>query len=365
MSFVNWNKLAAITVSVAGGVALLYLLGRYVIALLLPFLIAFLLALITRPAVLRISRRTGWPLGWTAALVTLVTLVFLGGICCFAISRLLHELQRLILFLLEDGGDPSGKLADFGRSLGAALDRIPLVARLRQEVELQHFAVDPQSLLKEQLQHIFTRVSERMTSVAADLLRRLPSVLFFFLVTLISCFYFSVDYERICRGLARLLPERFAAAFPAWRRRVQDAILRFLRAYALLFLLTFAELLLGLFILRVEYVLLLALVTAALDVLPVLGVGVVLVPYALFSLATGDVFRGVGLLVLYGLVTVVRQVAEPHLIGKSFGLHPIPVLISFYVGLKLFGFAGVLVGPGAALLIKAFLDERSRVEDSA
>lgn len=362
---IEWNKIAAITVSAAGGVALLYLVGRHVIGLLLPFLIAFLLALLTRPVVLWLSRRVRCPVGVVAAFVTLVTLALFGGVCYLAISRLLHEIQRLFLFLLEDVADPAGKLARFGGSVRAALDRIPLAARLQREGMLQHFVGDAQAFFEEQLHHIFSRVSERVTGAAAELLRRLPAVLFFLLVTLISCFYFSVDYERVCRGLARLVPGRFAAVLPMWRRRAQRAILRFLRVYALLFLLTFGELVLGFFVLRVEYVFLLALITAALDVLPVLGVGTVLVPYALFSLATGDVFRGVGLLVLYGLVTVVRQVAEPHLVGKSFGLHPIPMLISFYVGLKLFGVAGVLVGPGVALLIKAVLDERSRAEDSA
>lgn len=363
MDRVDWSRVAAITVSAAGGVALLYLLGRYVIALLAPFLIAFLLALVTRPLIVRISHRTGWSMRMVAFLVTLLTLIVAGGACYALVARLLHEMQRFFLFLIEDGADPAGKISRFRESVKGALDRIPFVARLRGEGGLQQIVGDAQAFLEEQARHVLDRLSERVAGGVAALLRRLPSVLFFFLVTLISCFYFALDFDSVCRGLSRLLPERLSQALPMWRARAQGAILRFLRAYALLFLLTLAELLLGFFVLRVEYVLLLALITAALDVLPVLGVGTVLVPYALFSLATGDVLRGAGLLVLYGIVVVVRQIVEPRLIGKSLGMHPIPILISFYVGLRLFGVPGVLIGPGAALLIKAVFDGRCRAED--
>jgi predicted PurR-regulated permease PerM len=103
----------------------------------------------------------------------------------------------------------------------------------------------------------------------------------------------------------------------------------------------------------VRYAFLLALVTAVLDALPVLGVGVVLVPYAAISLISGNTALGVGLLLLYGVITVVRQIAEPRLVGKSLGLHPILMLVSFYAGWKLFGVAGVFIGPLLVMIIKA------------
>ena len=125
-----------------------------------------------------------------------------------------------------------------------------------------------------------------------------------------------------------------------------------------MFLLTFAELSLGFFLLRIGYPFLLALLTALLDILPILGVGIILLPFALFSLVTGHVGRGVGLLVLYAAITVIRQIAESHLVGKSLGLHPILMLVSFYVGLGLFGVAGFLLGPAIAMLAKALFEQR-------
>ena len=135
-----------------------------------------------------------------------------------------------------------------------------------------------------------------------------------------------------------------------------SAAKRYLRAYFWLFLLTLGELLVGFFLLGIRYAFLLALLTAFLDILPVLGVGVILVPFAVFLLAVGQTGRGIGLLILYAVITVVRQVAEPHLVGKSLGLHPILMLLSLYVGLGVFGVAGFLLGPAIALIAKAVFD---------
>lgn len=120
-----------------------------------------------------------------------------------------------------------------------------------------------------------------------------------------------------------------------------------------MFLLTFGELFLGLLLLRERYAFLLAFLIALMDILPVLGVGTALLPWAIFRLLGGNTWGGVGLILLYAVITVVRQITEPHLVGKSIGLHPLVTLFAFFAGMKLFGFAGIFLGPIAALLIKA------------
>ena len=124
------------------------------------------------------------------------------------------------------------------------------------------------------------------------------------------------------------------------------------KAYLLLFLLTFVEVLCGLLILRRPYAFLVAFVIATVDILPVLGTGTVLIPWAVILLLSGQYRTGLGLLILYGVVTVVRQIAEPHLIGGTLGIHPLATLFFLFVGVRLFGFAGVLLAPLAALLFR-------------
>ena len=355
MAKFDWRRAAAIVITVLGGLLLVYLVGRYLAVLLLPFLIAFFLAVLTRPAVRWLSAHTRVPRGILAALVTLIALISVGGLCYFLISRLLIEVQNLFLFLVEDSADPTGRIASFWAFFRGVLDRIPFIEHLRNADFLQHFIGDPNAFFTEQLGTVLSHLSEGVTAGLGGILRRLPSLLLFLLITVISCFYFSVEYDTVLRAVARLCPPGLAARLPEWRRRGSRALRGYLRAYVLLFVMTFGELLLGLLILVVDYAFLLALITAILDILPVLGVGTVLLPWALLSFVTVNVFLGVGLFILYGIITVVRQIAEPHLVGKSLGLHPILMLISFYVGWKLFGVVGIFLGPTVGLLVKAFL----------
>ena len=91
---------------------------------------------------------------------------------------------------------------------------------------------------------------------------------------------------------------------------------------------------------------------AVVDLLPVLGAGAVLIPWAIVSLLFGSYQMGLGLLILYGVVTLVRQIAEPHVVGSSLGLHPFISLFSVFIGWELFGILGMIVAPFAALLAR-------------
>ena len=92
--------------------------------------------------------------------------------------------------------------------------------------------------------------------------------------------------------------------------------------------------------------------TALVDVIPVFGTGTVLIPIAVFSFLTADKALGWGLLVLYGITLLVRQLCEPKIIGKSLGIHPLATIFAIYTGLKLFGVWGLICGPICAILIK-------------
>lgn len=356
MERIDWKRTAAITVTVAGGLVALYLLCRFAFVLLLPFLLAFVLALATRRTTLALARRTKCPVRVMAALVTLFSLTVLGLFVFFVCNRLFVEAQNLLDFLATDSKDPNGQIAQFFAFFRDFGNRLPLLSQIREMPFLKEWLGDPEAYLVAQLQNGVEGIATQLATFVGGVLRRLPRVAFFLVFTVISCFYFAVEYEAVVRTLSHLTPRPFRDKLPVWRERVTAAAKRYLRAYFWLFLLTLGELLVGFFFLRIRYAFLLALLTAFLDILPVLGVGVVLVPFAVFSFAVGQTGRGIGLLVLYAVITIVRQVAEPHFVGKSIGLHPILMLLSLYVGLGLFGVAGFVLGPAIALVAKAVFD---------
>jgi len=353
---IDWKKWACVLIVLLGGTLICYVLLRFALVLFLPFLLALALALCTRPIVRFLSVKTRCSRRFCAVVVTLAVLLLAGALSYLLCHRLLLEMQRLLDFLVEDSAKEDGKIARMVDFFRHAWARLPLVSHLQRIDFIEELIGDPAQYLIGQLQQVLSTLTTQLAGGVAALLRRLPGVVFFLLVGVISCFYFAVEYERVRGVLLRCLPRRFAARFPAWRQRVSEGLKRCLRAYFLLFLLTLIELFLGFFLLRVEYPFLIALLGAALDILPVLGVGTLLLPWSLLALITGNVGRGVGLLVLYAVITVIRQIAEPHLVGKSLGLHPLLMLIAFYVGLKLFGFAGILVGPVLAVLGKTVFE---------
>ena len=108
----------------------------------------------------------------------------------------------------------------------------------------------------------------------------------------------------------------------------------------------------GLSILGAKYAFIMAIVISVVDVLPILGSGAVLVPWAIIACLSSDTPLGVGLLVLYAVTLIIRQIAEPRIVGSTLGLHPLATLAAVYLGLKLIGFAGIFIGPMVAMMLR-------------
>ena len=362
MQRIDWNRRASILIVLIGGAALFFVACRFLLALFLPFLLAFLLALVTRPLARFLSHKTGWSLRACAVFGMTFFLLAFGTLAYLLLLRLFGEAQRLLDFLVEESAAADGSVVRFFRIFREWGERLPLFFRFRELDFVRDLIGDPSVYFTQQMQKILGELASKVTGTVAAILGRLPGVLFFLMVTLIACFYFALDYDKVCGVLERLLPRAVRPRVPAWKRRFTRALKRCAKAYFLLFLLTFAELFAGFLLLRIPYPFLLGLAISLLDVLPVLGVGTVLIPWGICALLMGNTARGAGLLVLYGVMSVIRQVAEPHLVGKSIGLHPLLMLIAFYVGLSLFGVAGILIGPGVAVLCK-LLFERVQNEE--
>lgn len=355
----NWVKYAAVTVTVSGALLALYLFFDFLFAILLPFLIAFSLAAITHPAAKRFATRTGTPIKAVAAIFTLCALGLFATLLYLLFSRVLLELQNFVGQLMEEQGAMQEKLKRIFDLLDSFLSRLPL-ERGGIFAWLEYFIEDPQAFFTEQMRGWLSRISEGIPALVMRVVRALPAAFLFLLVTVIACFYFSVEYETVTKSLKGILPKRWQGALPSVAAKARAAAGQYLRAYCLLFLITFGELFLGLLILRVNYVFLLAVLIALLDFLPIFGVGTALLPWALFSLLTGNTALGIGLAVLYAVITVIRQVIEPHIVGKSLGLHPILMLVALYAGLKIFGLIGVFAGPALALGVKVFFSREEQ-----
>ena len=141
------------------------------------------------------------------------------------------------------------------------------------------------------------------------------------------------------------LSKIFGDGYIKGKRRAKKVALNYMRAYGKLFALTFLEVFVGLLLLKIPYALIMAVCIASVDILPVLGAGAILLPWSLAMFLCGDHRMSLALVVLYGVITIVRQIAEPRILGARLGIHPLMSLFCVTLGVGLFGWIGVFVGP--------------------
>lgn len=339
----RWETRAAKLVCAAAVTTAVVLGVKYLWGVLLPFALAWVLSLAIDPVARRLGARTGVPRGVWAVLLLLIAIGGLIAACCAGAARAVRELQELLAALIGRGTAADGAGTDL-------LDRLASVLAPQWREALYEWGHD---LAERALSEVVGALSAALPSLAASLLGALPSAALFVLVTVISGFYFCLEPGLVGRSITACLPSKLASRLPSWRARVRAVSFRYLRAYLLLLCVTFSALLVGFLILRVRYALLLSLAVAVVDLLPVLGVGTVLIPWAVVLLLRRQFYQGFGLLILYAAVTVLRQVVEPRLIGKSLGLHPLAALVAGYAGWRWFGVLGMALGPIAATALKA------------
>lgn len=327
------NDLAAHLFCLVVALISLWFALRYLLPILLPFLIAWGVAILVRVPAQHLHRHTRLSERVLRLVMALSLIAAIALVVGLAGVRLVAELRDLLTGLASAGaGDP----------LAGVFSVFPAFAD-------SDFGI----WLSGTLHTALGSLASTLPALLSRLVSAAPRAFVALLVSLFSCFYFCLDLEQVTRAPLALLPPTARARCRRAHLRIREICFAYLRSYLTLMGITFAEMLIGLLWLRVDYALLLALLIALVDLLPVLGVGTVLVPWSLVSFLTGDATRGIGLLILWGVSLAVRQFAEPRLIGKGLGIHPCLTLLAMYAGLCLFGVRGMLILPPVAALIFA------------
>lgn len=184
-----------------------------------------------------------------------------------------------------------------------------------------------------------------LTGLAVDLVSGLatgvPSLVLSLLAMIFSTVFVVSDYERIAQFTEEHLPQSVKDILHKVRVYLTDTLFVVIRSYALIMLLTFTELSILFSIFGIRQAVLKASLIAVLDIMPILGTGGIMIPWAIVSFVLGDLSMGIRLLVIYAIVTVVRNYVEPKIVGTQLGLHPIITLVAMFIGLRLFGFWGL------------------------
>ena len=324
---------------------LLYGLLKYGIPLLMPFLLGLAVALILKPLIRLISTKLGGYRRTVAVILLLVFYALLGLFLVFCGSKLIDFLQMAFARL------PSTYEHTLEPALNAFLDKIRAAFPGMNPSLMEGFANANESIAT-----LITTFSSKAAEMITGIAGGIPGLLVKLLFMIVSSVFFTVDYPKISAFILRQFSEKNRKLLCDIKSNGIGTLFKFIRAYAILMSLTFVELCIGLLILRIPHPILLAMLIAIVDVLPVLGTGTVVIPWAVVCLVLGNLPLGIGLLVLYAIITVVRQLLEPKVVGQQIGLHPLITLICMFVGAQLFGVIGLFGLPIAATIIKNLND---------
>ncbi len=327
----------------------LYLVFFHALPLLVPFLMGFFIAFLLRPITKWIARtarvRNKVASIWVMALFYLA----LGGLLWWCGLRLFTFLAQCIAHLPEYYRTYLEPFLNEANQQG-----IRFVARFFPDSVDTIYQV--METVTTTLQTYLTTLSTSLMEWATAFVKRVPGYLFTLILSIICSVFISADYGNIVSFLMAQLPKRVKELIPRLKDFFFHTLLHMLKAYTILLIITFGELSLGFFLLKIPHPIWWALAVSFLDFLPILGLGLVMIPWGIILILIGNTSQGVGMLALYAIITLIRNYLEPKIVGHQVGLHPVVALTAMFAGFRLFGVWGMLLSPFAILVVKYLND---------
>ena len=338
-----------ICVILAGAFAAVY----WLLPLTYPFLIAWLIAYAMNPLVLWLQHYTRAP-KWLAVISALCVCF---GSTVIVLSAALTRLVKELIHLTESF---DVRIAQW-RSLFISWAQSESIQSIMAEIN-RFIANNPgyENTIHKNIDNttekvgIFvSRLVNHILEFVVSLISSLPHLGMIVGVVLLATFFISNHWERNMRFLSGIIPAPFRRTAGEIWHDLQRALSGYLHAQFIMLSITTFIVLIGLIILGVDSAFTYALIIGLIDLLPYLGLGTIMLPWLIYAFASDDIALGIGLAILYGVVLIVRQVIEPKVLASNVGLEPLPTLIAMFIGLKLLGVLGFIVGPVILVLLTA------------
>ncbi|WP_432776400.1 sporulation integral membrane protein YtvI [Brevibacillus gelatini] len=331
-------------------------LFQFATPLLYPFIIALLIALLIHKPVTYITKKFKIPRWLSVTLALLVLMLLAIGLVTLVVTETVVEI-----------GELAKRLPGFAQELSDYLQRTisqDFLLGIYNQVQWIYDQLDPNYKDK-----ISNTVGSGITSIThagqnlvvsfldslKNVLVSLPNMATVSVISIMGAFFISKDFFLWEARFRRLLPSGVNNRLDQIFRDLRGALLGFLKAQLTLISLTAAIVIVGLLIMRVEYAVTIGLITGLVDLLPYLGTGTVFVPWIIYLFFKGNYTMVIGLSILYAVVLIFRQIIEPKVVAESVGLDPLLTLVALFVGLQLFGFLGLIIGPVSLVLINALV----------
>ncbi|MCY9762172.1 sporulation integral membrane protein YtvI [Paenibacillus alvei] len=335
-------------------IGLLMILSCYIlIPLIYPFLIAWMIALMLNPVVQWMSEQFRMPRWLSVTICLTLFITSMLTVAVAAVTRIVREIYNLsvsmdhflqlwrefFIRLFEND-----KVRIFLDTLGSLYKDNP---------NLQGSINSNLSSTAEKITTVVTNLITSFLDAIVRLLSSLPNVASISIIILLSAFFISKDWTRWMNIPAKAMPDSICQPLRTIWSDLKQALFGYLRAQLFLISITMFIITAGLIVLRVDYAITIGLLIGIVDLLPYLGVGAVMIPWIIYCFAIDQTSLGIGLSIVYGIVLFTRQIMEPKVLASTVGLDPLLLLVAMFVGMQLFGFLGLIVGPVALVLLSA------------
>lgn len=314
-----------------------------IIGFFMPFVIGWIIALIANPFVRFMEKRVKILRKHSSAIIIIVVLI--------AIIGLLYIITTSIV----------GQIAQFTQDIPNLYDHFEKQFKIASDNLQGVYKVLPnkaQELVDGLVANINVYAIDFIKNIKAPTIgdaglfaKNIAEGLLMFIITILSSYFFIAERDNLVGFVKKLTPKPILDRYNLVVQIMKKAVGGYFKAQFKITVILFVIMLVGFLLLGVNYAILIALITAIVDFLPVFGAGAILLPWALADMLTGNYTRAIFLVVIYLICQVVRQVLQPKLVGDSIGISPLMTLFFMFVGYRLKGVIGMIFGIPIGMVI--------------
>ncbi|MDE7017662.1 MAG: sporulation integral membrane protein YtvI [Lachnospiraceae bacterium] len=320
----------------------IFLLPRTIIFF-MPFVVGWIISLIAAPLVrfleekLKIRRKAVSVFVIIAVLAVVILLVYGIG------AKLIKETVSFINELPVLWQEIEAEFEQIGMNLEGIYKRLP--------IDIQEKFAQFWDGIGDYFSGFISEIGSPTFTAVGNFAKRLPDMFMAVIMTLLSSYFFVADKTYLSDFMKKYLPKSVNYRFNLIRNSFRDAVGGYFKAQFKIEVWVYLLLVIGLLFLEINYAFVIAIVIAFIDLLPVFGAGTVMLPWAAIEILSGEYKRAIGLLIIWGLCNLFRQVIQPKIVGDSIGIHPIPTLFLLYIGYQIAGVMGMILALPIAIIL--------------
>ena len=317
--------------------SLIYLVFRYVLNFFFPFIISALITVIINPFVEIFKNRFKIKRNISAIICLCIFYIVFFSLIFFLFSISFIGIKTLV-----------DKLPTYYDEI---INLIPNFKNSEKLIDKIYYNLYSHIKTIDIAQLLTGNIGNRLINPISDIFKTLPSIILTGIISIISSVIMTLSMPQIKNLIFNQIDQKKKHLILKTKRTIFQLVKKYIKSYTFIMFITFIELSVLFIIFKIKPSILLALLISIIDILPVFGIGIILLPWAIFCFITEDLSKATILISIYLLITVIRQIIEPKIIGETLGLHPLVTLISLYVGFKLFGIIGMIILPIAIILL--------------